>query len=71
MLREWDKQFPGRVENIFRALQHTVPSHLLDRKLFDFANVRATGDASEDGDTAFDPDTFVEPMQSQVIRLVG
>lgn len=71
MLREWDKQFPGRVENIFRALQHTVPSHLLDRKLFDFANVRATGDASEDGDTAFDPDTFVEPMQPQVIRLVG
>jgi len=32
------------------------PSHLLDRSLFDFAAVRATGDPVADGDRAFDDD---------------
>jgi tRNA 2-thiocytidine biosynthesis protein TtcA len=26
MLREWDKKYPGRVENMFNALQNVVPS---------------------------------------------
>jgi tRNA 2-thiocytidine biosynthesis protein TtcA len=37
MLREWERRFPGRVESIFGALTNVVPSHLLDRRLFDFA----------------------------------
>lgn len=37
MLRQWNKTFPGRIENIFRALQNVAPSHLADRGLFDFA----------------------------------
>jgi tRNA 2-thiocytidine biosynthesis protein TtcA len=69
LLREWEKQFPGRIENIFRALQNASPSHLLDRKLFDFANVKATGDASAEGDMAFDADAFEEPVDAQVIRF--
>jgi tRNA 2-thiocytidine biosynthesis protein TtcA len=31
------------------------PSHLLDRDLFDFAAVKATGIATADGDKGFDP----------------
>ena len=54
MLREWDKKFPGRVDNMLTALQNVVPSHLMDRNLHDFANVRATGRPCEEGDTAFD-----------------
>ena len=54
MLREWEKRHPGRVESMFRALSDLVPSHLMDRKLFDFAAVRATGKTSGDGDKAFD-----------------
>jgi tRNA 2-thiocytidine biosynthesis protein TtcA len=69
MLRDWEKHFPGRIENIFRALQSASPSHLLDRKLFDFANVRATGDAVADGDTAFDAENFAEPTVAQVIQF--
>jgi tRNA 2-thiocytidine biosynthesis protein TtcA len=37
MLREWEKHEPGRIESILRALTDVVPSHLLDRRLFDFA----------------------------------
>ncbi len=37
MLAEWERQQPGRSENIFRALGHVSPSQLADRKLFDFA----------------------------------
>jgi tRNA 2-thiocytidine biosynthesis protein TtcA len=36
MLRQWEKEHPGRVESILRALGDVRPSHLMDRKLFDF-----------------------------------
>jgi len=61
MLREWEKKYPGRVENMFNALQNVVPSHLLDGDLFDFRNAQATGIASEDGDKAFDQEEFPAP----------
>ena len=54
MLREWEKRHPGRVDSMFRALSNLTPSHLLDRTLFDFASVRATGQMSGEGDKAFD-----------------
>lgn len=41
MLREWDIQEPGRVENIFRSLQTVRPSQLADFELFDFFHLRA------------------------------
>src|ERR1700756_4348445 len=33
LMREWEKKFPGRVDNIFAALSTVAPSHLMDRKL--------------------------------------
>jgi tRNA 2-thiocytidine biosynthesis protein TtcA len=39
MLRLWERQSPGRIESILRALTDVAPSHLLDRKLFDFVNL--------------------------------
>ncbi len=58
LLRQWDKDFPGRVENIFRSLQKVELSHLLDRSQFDFADLAATGVPAADGDKAFDPEDF-------------
>ncbi|GAB3772585.1 tRNA 2-thiocytidine(32) synthetase TtcA [Ramlibacter monticola] len=58
MLREWDKRFPGRLDNMLHALQNVVPSHLADGSLYDFASLAATGVPSEDGDKAFDPEEF-------------
>ena len=41
MLDDWEKQFPGRAETIFRALGKVAPSQLCDRTLFDFAALGA------------------------------
>jgi tRNA 2-thiocytidine biosynthesis protein TtcA len=62
LLRDWDKQFPGRLENMLTALQNVVPSHLMDRKLFAFEGLQVTGEADEDGDKAFDEETPAPPM---------
>ena len=41
MLAAWEAETPGRVENIFRALQRVSISHLADSELFDFKNLSA------------------------------
>jgi len=64
MLSEWERRHPGRIESVLRALSDVRPSHLLDRKLFDFLGLRAEGVADPDGDTAFDPQSFREPLFS-------
>jgi tRNA 2-thiocytidine biosynthesis protein TtcA len=38
MIADWDKRYPGRVENLFRGLQNIVPSHLMDKELHPFAS---------------------------------
>ena len=63
MLRDWDTKFPGRLESMFGALQHIVPSHLMDGAQHDFKNIRATGVANADGDKAFDEETFAGPAR--------
>jgi len=60
MLRDWEKRIPGRIESVCNALETVVPSHLMDRSLFDFAAVRATGRAEPDGDIGFDVDAALE-----------
>ncbi len=59
MLRDWEKKHPGRIESIFHALGNVVPTHLLDRRLQDFAALRATGRADPAGDIAFDADPLL------------
>lgn len=61
MLREWEKKHPGRIENMFAALQNVVPSHLMDHSQFDFKGLQITGVADEDGDKAFDTEEFPTP----------
>lgn len=39
MLQNWQRQHPGRVESIFRAIGNVAPSQLMDRGLFDFQNL--------------------------------
>jgi tRNA 2-thiocytidine biosynthesis protein TtcA len=58
MLQEWEKKFPGRLETMFASLQRTSPSHLLDARQFDFANLKTLPEAYKDGDIAFDEEDF-------------
>jgi tRNA 2-thiocytidine biosynthesis protein TtcA len=81
MLKEWQRKFPGRLDNMLHALQNIVPSHLMDAKLHDFKGLKATGIASSDGDKGFDHESFDNSTQAcgstakddaaaQVIRFV-
>jgi len=39
MLQEWEKNHPGRLQNMLKSLQNVVPSHLLDTELHDFQSL--------------------------------
>ena len=54
MLREWEREHPGRIDRIFHAMGHVVPSHLMDRNLHPFETLEPTGAADPAGDRAFD-----------------
>ncbi|CUB04006.1 tRNA 2-thiocytidine(32) synthetase TtcA [Marinomonas fungiae] len=45
MLQNWEKQYPGRVDTMFSAVQNVVPSHLADTELFDFKGLKQSEDA--------------------------
>lgn len=38
MFQAWDRQHPGRLETMFRAMCNVEPSHLADNTLYDFRN---------------------------------
>lgn len=44
MLAAWERESPGRVDTIFRSLQHVTPSHLADADCYDFAGLEALRD---------------------------
>jgi len=39
MLNDWDKETPGRVDNIFRSIRNVTPSHLADSDLYPFSEL--------------------------------
>nr|WP_310387212.1 tRNA 2-thiocytidine(32) synthetase TtcA [Roseateles sp.] len=61
MINEWESKYPGRVENMFTAMSKVVPSHMMDRELFPFQTLKATGVPDANGDIAFDEDEGCAP----------
>ncbi len=47
MLQQWDRQHPGRIESMFRAICNVEPSHLADTSLYDFGNGQPKGGAAQ------------------------
>ena len=68
MLHDWERQYPGRSDNMLRAMSHVVPSHLMDRKLFPFTTIQPTGVADAGGDIAFDEDFCAPPAAASTVR---
>lgn len=44
MLKQWDREYPGRVESIFRSVTNVSASQLADPKLFPFAELKTLND---------------------------
>ena len=66
MLSSWEKEYPGRIEKIFRAITNVAPSHLADTELFDFKGLSSTQAAEED--LLFDQD-FTQNHASMALSL--
>jgi tRNA 2-thiocytidine biosynthesis protein TtcA len=61
MIRQWDKQYPGRIDNMFTAMGNITLSHLMDRNLYPFATLKAAGVPDAGGDIAFDDEPCEAP----------
>ena len=48
MLQTWEREQPGRINNIFRAIANVEPSHLGDFNLYDFKGLSQAKPADED-----------------------
>ena len=59
MLQGWEKQHPGRLDNIFRSLQNISPSQLADNVLFNFKDLESQRQApTGDEDAEYDDHQF-------------
>lgn len=75
MLQSWEKEFPGRIETIFSAIQNVSPSQLADKNLFDFAGLQLQREqrvaksgkqwAAESVDRSFDLEEVVVQFQAK------
>jgi tRNA 2-thiocytidine biosynthesis protein TtcA len=77
LMREWEKKFPGRVDQIFAAMSRVTPSHLMDPRRYDFVNLKSTpsdltsGDSATKGDLLFDEDESLNSPLPQALAGVS
>ena len=69
LIRDWERKFPGRIDNLFNAMGRVTPSHLMDRNLYPFAGLQATGVADPQGDKAFDEEAADACGSPAVVKL--
>jgi tRNA 2-thiocytidine biosynthesis protein TtcA len=71
MIRDWDRQYPGRIDNMFSAMGRIVPSHMMDRNLYPFTTITATGVPDAAGDIAFDDEPCAAPAATGQVNWVA
>lgn len=59
MLQDWERQWPGRMDNLFRSLQNVSPSQLADAHFFDFAGLEVA--------RITEADPLVEAVESPLV----
>ncbi len=71
MIHDWERQYPGRVENMASAMGNISLSHLSDRKLFPFTTLAPTGQPDPSGDKAFDDDEACGPAAGAAPQVIS
>jgi tRNA 2-thiocytidine biosynthesis protein TtcA len=66
LLRQWDKDYPMRLRSMFSAISNVVPSHMMDRGLFDFETFSARESQPVKGDILFDRDDTVSKFEQSM-----
>lgn len=66
MLNEWEKTNPLWIKSMMTAMQNIVPSHMMDRSLFDFTSFQGKSRDLQGGDTLFDSESASMPSGSVV-----
>jgi len=69
MMREWERAYPGRIDNMASAMGRVTLSHLMDRNLYPFSSLEPSGRADAAGDKAFDDDEGCGPAGSRVVAV--
>ncbi len=67
MLAGWERNHPGRTENIFKSLMDIRPSQLADRGLFDFAGLGARASAAVDARAWLTDESTPESLIAHVV----
>ena len=70
MMQQWDKNFPGRLETMFRSIQNVQLSHLADPTRYDFSGLKVSGESDVDGDKAFDEEIFSPTIEEMALPIV-
>ncbi len=68
MIHEWERLYPGRIDNMLHAMGNIVTSHLMDRRLYPFSTLKANGQPDVGGDRAFDVDDVSAPPPDQKVQ---
>ena len=69
MMQQWDKNFPGRLETMFRSIQNVQLSHLADPTRYDFSGLKVSGEPVVDGDKAFDEEIFAPTIEEMTLPV--
>jgi tRNA 2-thiocytidine biosynthesis protein TtcA len=68
MLQAWEREQPGRINNIFRAMSNVEPSHLADPDLYDF---KSLSQAKNDDDDPLFGDIATEGAALNMTNING
>ncbi len=63
MLADWEREYPGRTESIFRSICNIAPSQLGDRKLFDFGSLQADPAVPQGAAVGRDDELYLPAIQ--------
>jgi tRNA 2-thiocytidine biosynthesis protein TtcA len=69
LLNQWEKTNPLWIRSMMTAMQNVVPSHMMDRSLFNFTSFKVDSGRSLEGDILFDTEN-VQSSEQKIIKLI-